>query len=94
MAETILSLFDYILTLFGVTALWLTLRGNPWGYAVGLTTQTLWLTYSLVTREWGFLGSCFIYTAVYLINLSRWYRLRTKRAAETTEKAELEPAAA
>ncbi len=78
---------DYILTVFGLTALWLTLRRSPWGYAVGLTTQGLWFVYAIITREWGFLGSCFAYTAVYLINLRKWRRDQAAIAAKTTEPA-------
>lgn len=36
--------WSWLLTAFGVFGLWLAGRGTPWGWAVGLGAQGLWVT--------------------------------------------------
>lgn len=66
------QLWSWILTAVGVFGLWLAGRRSPWGWAVGIAAQVLWLAYAVTTRQWGFLVSCFAYGTVYLRNFRKW----------------------
>ncbi|MEV4462116.1 hypothetical protein AB0J51_00680 [Micromonospora echinofusca] len=66
------QLWSWLLMTVGVTGLWLAGKRSWTGWAVGLGAQVLWLAYSLVTEQWGFLVSCFVYGAVYIRNLRAW----------------------
>jgi hypothetical protein len=88
------QLWSWILTIFGVSTLLLQLRQNPLGWPLGVFTQTLWLSYSVVTEQWGFLGSCIAYSAVYLFTYRRWrtnldaFFAARQRAADDSEEAD------
>ncbi|MGX4655707.1 hypothetical protein ACWCHM_18600 [Micromonospora sp. SCSIO 07396] len=66
------QVWSWLLMAVGVTGLYLAGRRSWTGWAVGLAGQTLWLAYSLITEQWGFLVSCFVYGAIYLRNLRAW----------------------
>jgi nicotinamide riboside transporter PnuC len=65
----------------GVTCFWLAGRKVWWAWYVGLVTQLVWLAYSLVTRQWGFLGGVVLYTIVYVKNARSWTLLHNAEKA-------------
>ena len=73
--------WSWVLMAVGVTGLYLAGRKNRWGWAIGFGSQVLWLAYSIHTRQWGFLASCFAYGAVHARNYVRW-----RREAQTAEQ--------
>lgn len=66
--------WSWALTLMGVTCFWLAGRKVWWCWYVGLSTQVIWLAYSLVTQQWGFLVGVAVYSWVYVGNARRWTR--------------------
>jgi hypothetical protein len=66
--------WSYLLTAGGVFGLWLAGRKNWWGWVVGLAMQLVWLSYAVITAQWGFIVSALAYGAVYAANLRRWIR--------------------
>ncbi|MCX5066592.1 hypothetical protein OOJ91_11960 [Micromonospora lupini] len=66
--------WSWALAVVGVFGLYLAGRRSPWGWAVGIAAQVLWLAYSVVTRQWGFLASAVAYGWVYTLNFRRWRR--------------------
>lgn len=56
----------------GVFGLLLAGRKNPWGWAVGLGAQALWVAYALASSQYGFLISAGAYGWVYLKNFLAW----------------------
>jgi hypothetical protein len=68
------QVWSWLLMSVGVTGMYLAGRKLWIGWAIGLGSQVLWLAYSIATRQWGFLVSCFIYGAVQLRNLIVWRR--------------------
>lgn len=64
--------WSWLLTLVGVSGLWLAGRRSAWGWAVGLSAQGLWIAYALATSQTGFLVSAFVYGSVYLKNFLAW----------------------
>ena len=67
--------WSWALTVVGVFGLWLAGRKSPWGWAVGLGAQGLWIAYALVTVQYGFLFSAGAYGFVYAKNFLAWRRL-------------------
>ncbi len=70
--------WSWVLTVVGVTGLWFAGRRKAYGWAIGLGAQLLWIVYAVVTRQWGFIASAFIYGAVYARNYATWRREQTK----------------
>ena len=60
------------LTSIGVFGLYLAGKKSPWGWAVGIGAQVIWLAYAITTRQWGFLISSFAYGFVYAKNFRSW----------------------
>lgn len=80
------QLWSWMLTVVGVSALFLTLRRSPWGWVLGSSAQLLWFAYAIATRQWGFLASCLTYGTVYALNFRRWRAdLAARRAPAHTE---------
>ena len=68
------ALWSWVLTLMGVTCFWLAGRKVWWTWYLGLCTQVVWVAYSVLTQQWGFLAGCALYTWVYAGNAIRWTR--------------------
>lgn len=64
--------WSWLLTTVGVFGLWLAGRRDWRGWAVGVAAQGLWITYAIVTRQWGFIASALAYGSVFGLNLWRW----------------------
>lgn len=73
--------WSWLLTAVGVVGLYLAGGRNPWGWAVGLGAQVLWLLYAVATRQWGFIVSACAYGWVYGRNFQSW---RSRRRQEAT----------
>jgi len=66
--------WSYVLAPFGLLGLYLAGRKIRWGWALGLVTQSLWLAYSVQTRQWGFIPGTLAYAWIYLKNFLAWSR--------------------
>lgn len=64
--------WSVVLTALGVLTFWLAGRKVWWTWRLGLLNQVLWLVYSLVTGQLGFLAGCAFYSAVYWNNDRQW----------------------
>lgn len=64
--------WSYLLSAVGITGLWVAGNKSKWGWVIGLSAQALWLTYSIITGQYGFLLSAFAYGFVYTRNLIKW----------------------
>ena len=69
--------WSWLLTVVGVTGLWLAGRKVWWAWFVGLGAQVLWLAYAVATRQYGFLVSAVAYGWVYAKNGIAWSRERS-----------------
>lgn len=78
------ALWSYVLTIVGVTGLYLAGRKVWWAWYIGLAAQGLWAAYAVTTRQWGFLVSAFAYGWVYLRNCLGWQREHAAGAPEET----------
>lgn len=62
------------MTIVGVSGLWIAGNKSTWGWIIGISAQALWITYAIMTAQWGFLFSAFVYGGVYIRNLIKWKR--------------------
>ncbi|HEY5985990.1 MAG TPA: hypothetical protein VIV12_06325, partial [Streptosporangiaceae bacterium] len=70
------QLWSWGLASLGVFALYLIThkRTRTAGWATALGIQVLWVTYAVVTRQWGFIASAVAYGTMYGKNLFAWRR--------------------
>lgn len=57
-------------------------RGRWQGWAIGLATQPVWASYALITKGYGLLLTCAMFTTVYTKNLIKW--IKEARPEQTT----------
>lgn len=70
--------WSWLLTFVGVTGLYFAGKKNLYGWAIGLGAQLLWISYAIVTKQWGFIFSAFAYGGVYLKNYISWKKEKTQ----------------
>lgn len=64
--------WSVVLAAVGVLGLYLTTRKMAAGYAVGVGVQVLWITYAVVTAQYGFIFSALAFGAVNALGFYRW----------------------
>lgn len=64
--------WSVVLAAVGVFGLYLTTRKMAAGYAVGVGVQVLWITYAVVTAQYGFIFSALAFGAVNALGFYRW----------------------
>lgn len=67
-------IWSYLLTAVGLVGLWFTIRKNPVGFLIAVGAQILWVTYAVVTHQWGFIVSAAAYGSFNLVGWLRWRR--------------------
>lgn len=68
--------WSWLLTAVGVTGFVLAGRKVWWAWYVNIGCQVLWVTYAVVTEQWGFIAASAVYTVVFTQNAIRWTRER------------------
>ena len=66
------EIWSWMLTLCLLTVLYLTGKHLRVGWLVGIGSQVLWVTYSVITRQWGFLAGAVIIGVMYVRNWILW----------------------
>ena len=64
--------WSWLLTIIGVSGLFIAGNKNYWGWIIGISAQLLWIAYAITTAQWGFLFSAFVYGGVYIRNWIKW----------------------
>lgn len=59
------AVWSYVLAGVGISGLLIAARHPKIGWWFNISTQALWATYAIVTRQWGFLASTAGYTVAY-----------------------------
>lgn len=70
------QIWSWVLTVVGVSTFILAGKKVWWAWYVGLACQGLWLAYSIITSQIGFLVGVVVYTAVYVKNAIAWTKER------------------
>lgn len=75
---------DWVLAIVGVTGVALAgqKRTRGYGWVIGIAVQVIWVTYALMTAQYGFILSALAFGIVNTVNFITWYReYSTVRAA-------------
>ena len=67
-------MWSWVLALIGVTGIYFVGRKTIWGWFVLLFNECLWITYAIVTKQYGFIASAIEYAAVYIRSYIHWNR--------------------
>lgn len=66
--------WSWLLSVIGITGIWLAGSKNKNGWLIGIFAQILWITYAVVTNQYGFILASLCYGFVYARNYIRWKR--------------------
>jgi len=65
-------MWPWLLSVVGITAMWLAGSKRWQGWVVGLVCESLWCVYAVRTAQYGFIAAAVAYSAVYVRNLLTW----------------------
>jgi len=66
--------WSWVLTAVGVTGFVLAGKKIWWAWYINIGCQALWVTYAIVTEQWGFIVASAVYTVVFTRNAVAWTR--------------------
>lgn len=72
--DDVSQLWSWGLAIIGISGVYLTTKKLYWGFVVGITVQILWITYALVSQQYGFILSALGFAWVNALGLYRWTR--------------------
>lgn len=72
--DDVSQLWSWGLAIIGISGVYLTTKKLYWGFVVGVLVQVLWLSYSLVSQQYGFILSALGFAWVNALGLYRWTR--------------------
>lgn len=71
--------WSYLLAFVGLAGFWLAGKKIWWAWYVNIANQALWVTYGIVTAQWGFLVGAGFYTVVFVQNAYKWTTEHNRR---------------
>lgn len=66
--------WSWVLGTIGVAGIYFVGRKTIWGWIVLLSNEVLWITYALLTKQYGFIFSAVAYGIVYIKSFLHWRR--------------------
>jgi nicotinamide riboside transporter PnuC len=64
--------WSWLLAIIGVTGIFFVGRKTIWGWHILLLNETLWITYAVITKQYGFIFSALAYGVVYIKSYMLW----------------------
>ena len=64
--------WSWVLGTIGVAGIYFVGRKTIWGWIVLLSNEILWITYALLTKQYGFIFSAIAYGIVYVKSFLHW----------------------
>lgn len=64
--------WSWILAALGVTTMFFVGRNKWWAWSIGIFTELLWIIYSIITEQYGFIVASLAYIIVYFRNTISW----------------------
>ena len=64
--------WSWVLGTIGVAGIYFVGRKTIWGWIVLLSNEVLWITYALITKQYGFIFSAIAYGIVYIKSFLHW----------------------
>ena len=65
-------MWSWILAIIGVTGIYFVGKKTIWGWFILLFNECLWITYALITKQYGFIASAIAYAVVYIRSYIHW----------------------
>ena len=65
-------MWSYVLAVIGVAGIYFVGRKTIWGWHILLVNEALWITYAIITKQYGFILSAIAYAAVYVRSYIHW----------------------
>jgi nicotinamide riboside transporter PnuC len=66
--------WSWLLAIIGVTGIFFVGRKTIWGWHILLVNEILWITYAVITKQYGFIFSALAYGVVYIKSYLLWRR--------------------
>jgi nicotinamide riboside transporter PnuC len=76
-------MWSWVLAVIGVTGIFFVGRKTIWGWHILLLNETLWITYAVITKQYGFIFSALAYGVVYVKSYLLWRREDEKDPVST-----------
>jgi hypothetical protein len=67
-----MELWSWALAVVGVVGIYFVGKKTLWGWFVLLFNETLWIVYSIITQQYGFIVSAIAYAVVYISAYRNW----------------------
>jgi hypothetical protein len=67
-------MWSWILAVIGVIGIYFVGRKHRWAWLWLCANEVLWITYALITKQYGFIFSAIAYAAVYVKSFIHWRR--------------------
>jgi hypothetical protein len=64
--------WSWILAAIGVAGIYFVGKKTLWGWFVLLFNEIIWVTYAIITEQYGFIVSAIAYAAVYIKSYLHW----------------------
>lgn len=77
--------WSWLLTAVGLAGFVLAGRRVWWAWYINLGCQALWMTYAIVTEQFGFIVAAVAYSIVFARNAARWTRERNVARPDSGE---------
>ena len=65
---------SWVLAAFGIATMFFAGQRKWWAWTIGILTETMWIGYSIVTEQYGFIVAALAYMIVYFKNTVQWKR--------------------
>jgi hypothetical protein len=72
--EEVIVWWSVVLTVLALLTSWLIGNKQTLGWALAFASQGLWLTYAIVTVQWGFVASALAFAVMNWRNWRKWRR--------------------
>lgn len=59
---------------FGIATMFFAGKRKWWAWCIGILTEAMWIGYSIVTEQYGFIVAAIAYMIVYVKNTLSWKR--------------------
>ena len=77
-------IWGYLLSFVGMLGFYLAGRKIWWAWYVNIANQVLWVVYSIITDQRGFLIGAGFYTVIFVKNAINWTRDHNREKEETS----------
>jgi len=65
---------SWILAALGVATVFFAGRRKWWAWPIGILAEILWVYYSIISEQYGFIVAAVAYFIVYYRNTRKWYK--------------------